>query len=115
MTLATRENQSVEIDRAEGGAIAPVNNGIVINWHARGGSAASNPTPSPVSAIPNFLIPAAVVAVAGALIFQLIGEGIGNFKNQQLQAQNQLLTQQLAAQQAQIEGVKSLVCAAKGE
>ena len=111
MTLATRENQAVEIDRSEGGQLAPVNNGIVINWHGRGGNAA--PSPSPVSVVPNFLIPMGIAIAAGALLFQVIGQGIGNFQNKQLQAQNQLLQQQLAAQQAQIEGVKSLVCAAK--
>jgi hypothetical protein len=109
----TTEIRPVAIERSQGGSLSsPTNNGIIINWGSSGGGSAA-PSPSPVSVVPNFLIPAAIFAVAGAVVFQLIGQGISNFQNQQLQAQNQQLIQQLAAQQAQIEGVKSLVCVSK--
>jgi hypothetical protein len=107
MTLATREPQVVEIDRTEGGQLAPVNNGIVINWHGRGGGAASTPA-EPVR-VPSFLAPALICLGLGMLIAQGVGQGIGHFQNQQLAQRNSQLTQEKAQLQGTVDGVKAIV------
>ena len=88
--------------------MAPTNNGIIINWGSSGGSAVE-PSPSPVSAIPNFLIPLGIAIAAGALLFQVASLGISAFQNKQLQQQNAQLAQEKLQLQTTVNGVKQLV------
>jgi hypothetical protein len=104
MTQLTKTNiQVADIDYASSGSLAPVNNGVIVNWN-RGGSTA--PVASSLSRFPTFLIPASIFIALGMILAQ----AIGGLRDVQLAKQNTILTQQIAQQSAQIEGVKSLVC-----
>jgi hypothetical protein len=107
--ITTTEVRPIAIERSQGGSLSgPTNNGIIINWGSGGGSAAE-PSPSPASVVPNLLIPLGIAIAGGALLFQVIGQGISAFQNQQLQQQNAQLAQEKLQLQTTVNGVKQLV------